>query len=104
MHKSDVLSICSLVVGVAALAGDAGFANALDSLFGNNAARITLAAIGLLGIVASQIMRALTNPSPPSGTVPVVAVQNGSQSTVAVAQPSSVTLTTPSAASQVAGK
>lgn len=71
MHKNDVLSILSLVVGISSLATDAAFSNQLSTLLGGSAPGI-LAVLGLLGTVAAQVIRILSVPTSPSVPTPPV--------------------------------
>jgi len=71
MHKFDFAAILSTVVGVGALATDAAFGTYLQTLFGAHANAI-LAALGGAGLLAATILRVISNPSPPAGTVSVV--------------------------------
>ena len=68
MHKYDVLALLSVLVGVGSLSADTAFGTQLNALFGSHDATIALSALGLLGIVASQILRVLGSPSTTKGT------------------------------------
>ncbi len=63
MHRNDILSLASLLVGIASLATDSAFSGALSSLLPGNAAKIALAVLGILGMVASQVIRVYSVPA-----------------------------------------
>lgn len=66
MHKLDIAAIVSQIAGLSILAGDATFQSALTSLFGLNGPKIT-AAIGLVAVMASTILRIIGSPSTTQG-------------------------------------
>ena len=73
-HPLDIASILSLMVGLSSIALDSAFQSNLTALFGSYSPKI-VAGIGMLGLLASQILRIY---GAPSGTVltdaPVVSV------------------------------
>jgi hypothetical protein len=62
MHKLDILAIVSQVAGLSILASDASFVSSLTTLFGTNGPKI-VAAIGLLAVMASTVLRIVGSPS-----------------------------------------
>jgi len=62
MHKLDILAIISQVAGLGLLASDATFASALTTLFGLDGPKI-VAAIGLIAVLASTVLRIIGAPS-----------------------------------------
>jgi hypothetical protein len=71
MTRNDIISLCSTIVGICALASAAGFQQSIDSIAPGWGTKV-VAVLGLAGLVAGQIVRTLSNPSPPSGMVSVV--------------------------------
>lgn len=71
MDRNDIISLCSLVAGIGALAADVGFKSELTSLFGVHTPAV-LAGVGLAGTIASQVVRIL---SVPAGTQQQAAAQ-----------------------------
>lgn len=69
MHKSDLFSLVSIFAAASGIASDTIFQANLATLFGAETPKI-LAALGLVGLCASQVLRVLSNPSPstPSST------------------------------------
>ena len=63
MHKNDIVALCSLLVGLgsAFTIGTPG-AVALDTVTAGHG-QIALAALAVLGIVASQVIRVLNAPA-----------------------------------------
>jgi hypothetical protein len=76
MHKLDLASIVSIVIGVSALAGAGPFVDALTNLIGPAGAKAVDSFLVIVGLIAPVVMRIISNPSPPSGTVSVVAPAN----------------------------
>lgn len=83
MHRNDVIAILSTLVGVASLASDGAFGTSLDTVLGSHIATIALAALGIVGMVAGQVIRALNAPAqtpatpPPNPTSAGTPPQNG---------------------------
>jgi hypothetical protein len=71
MTRNDIISLCAQIAGIAALASAAGFQGAIDAVFPGWGVK-TVAVLGLVGLVAGQVVRVLSNPSPPPGTASVV--------------------------------
>ena len=70
LHKLDIASLLSTLVGISALATDAAFQTALAPLLGGSAHEV-LAVLGLIGIVSSQVLRTIGSPSTtPVGAAP----------------------------------
>lgn len=66
MHKLDVAAILAQVSGLSILAADTTFQASLVSLFGMNGPKI-VAAIGLVAVLASTILRIIGSPSTSQG-------------------------------------
>lgn len=62
MHKFDAIALLSTFVGVSSLATDATFSAQLSTLFGAHASTI-LALLGVLGVMAAQVLRVYGNPT-----------------------------------------
>ncbi|HEV7180150.1 MAG TPA: hypothetical protein VIG51_03915 [Candidatus Baltobacteraceae bacterium] len=70
MHKNDMAAVLTAFVGIGALASDAAFGQYLQLLLGAHAQQI-LAGLGMVGLLASTILRVLGSPS---GTQPTVTI------------------------------
>lgn len=75
MHKNDIIALLSTITGVCSLASDGAFGSALDKLVGSHAASIGLAALGVIGMVAGQIIRSLNVPAGSTASVQPPAAQ-----------------------------
>lgn len=62
MHKIDLAAILTLIVGICSLSADATFSSSLSTLLGGHATQI-LAVLGVLGTVASTVLRVYGNPT-----------------------------------------
>jgi len=71
MHRFDLAAILTIIVGIGALTTNAVFGDQLASVFGDHA-KVIIGVIGLVSTVASVVLRVYSNPSPPSGTTPVL--------------------------------
>ena len=80
MHKADIVAIVSTIAAACALGTDAAFGQNLATLFGPSAPKI-LAAVALIGLVATTISRVLGSPSTPAAS----AAPATSQTTVTIA-------------------
>jgi hypothetical protein len=70
MHKADIIAILSRVAGLGILATDATFTSALTTLFGPYGTKI-IAVIGLVAIIATDIIRVQSVPTPSGDTTDV---------------------------------
>ena len=75
MTRNDIVALASTIAGVCALASAAGFQQSIDALAPGWGVKV-VAVLGILGLVAGQITRTLSNPSPPQGMVSVNAPKN----------------------------
>lgn len=66
IHPADLIAVISRIAGLAAIATDITFQKSLTTLFGAQATTI-LAIIGLIGIIATDIIR-VTNVPTQNGT------------------------------------
>ncbi len=64
-HPLDIASILSLIVGLSSIVADSVFQSSLTALFGSYSPKI-VAALGLAGLISSQVLRVI---GAPSGTV-----------------------------------
>lgn len=63
MHKNDIISLCSLVVGLAsAFTLGTPAATALDTITNGHGSQV-LAGLFVLGVLASQVIRVLNAPA-----------------------------------------
>lgn len=62
MHRIDLLAILSLIVGISSLSADATFSAQLSTMLGGHASQV-LAVLGMLGTVASTVLRVYGNPT-----------------------------------------
>lgn len=62
VHKLDLASLCSLIVGIASLVSIPLFSDSLTTLAGPYAKDV-LAALALAGLIASQVLRIIGSPS-----------------------------------------
>lgn len=62
-HKVDVFALLSAIVGVAALADVGAFKEYLATLVGAQDAGTIVAALGMAGLIASQLLRVFGAPS-----------------------------------------
>jgi len=65
IHGIDLLSLLTRLAGLSILASDVTFQQALGTLFNGNGTKI-VAAIGLVAVISADILRVVSNPSPPS--------------------------------------
>jgi hypothetical protein len=65
LHAIDVAAVLARLAGLGILASDVTFQQAIGTLFNGNGAKI-VAAIGLVAVIAADILRVIGNPSPPS--------------------------------------
>lgn len=63
MHKFDIASLLSAIIGVAALADVDAFNEYLATLVGTQHAGTAVAFIGIAGLIASQVLRVMGSPS-----------------------------------------
>lgn len=64
MHRSDILAVLSILVGVSSLAANQAFADQINILMPAHG-RLIVASLGVIGLVSGQIIRVFSNPSPP---------------------------------------
>jgi hypothetical protein len=65
VHQNDIFALLARVAGLGALAADTTFQSAITSLAGPYAVKI-LGAMSLLSILAADIIRIQSVPTPPS--------------------------------------
>jgi hypothetical protein len=73
MHKIDVFTLLSAIVGFASLSADAAFSGQVSLLFGTHGTTV-LAVLGLVGTLAAQVLRILGNPTTTTSLPPVTPV------------------------------
>ncbi len=66
MHKLDIAAIITQLAGLSILASDATFQSSLTLLLGTSAPKI-VAAIGLISVLASTVLRIVGSPSTTQG-------------------------------------
>ncbi len=71
MHRSDIISLCSMLVGIASAVSIPGFGDNLDAISGGHG-KTLLSIIAVLGVVGAQVIRVLSNPAAPVGQQYVV--------------------------------
>jgi hypothetical protein len=75
MTRNDVIALLSTIAGVCGLASAAGFSASIDAVAPGWGVK-TVAVLGIVGLVVGQVLRTLSNPSPPPGTASVVTASN----------------------------
>ena len=81
LHRNDILSLASLLVGLASSA--AALTPVLSSFLPEHVANIILGALGVAGILASQVIRVYSVPAD-TGQVAVVQATQAAQATASV--------------------
>jgi len=66
MHRNDVLALLARIGGLSVLATDAQFSQYITTLFGAQGPKI-VAVFGLISVVAADVVRVLSVPTPSSG-------------------------------------
>ena len=72
MHIRDILSLCTLLVGISSAVALPGIGDSLDTVTGGHG-KLALAILAIVGVVASQVIRVYSVPAAPTGTAYVAA-------------------------------